>query len=144
MLGWSIIARACRSCSKRGSTACESMPGLMSFERDLALDRLGLLGDPDLAHAPFADLLLQRVAAGDEHVRQGGVVVRSAVIAIGDGSTSGFDVCTPVAPGAGRPRPESMVASPCAGGGNGEASLARSSASTRPRSSASSPHSRSR
>ena len=43
MLGWSIIASACRSCSKRCSTACESMPVLISFERDLALDRLGCL-----------------------------------------------------------------------------------------------------
>ena len=31
--------------------------GLDQLERHLALDGLGLLGDPDLAHAPFADLL---------------------------------------------------------------------------------------
>ena len=37
--------------------ACESMPALMSLTRDQALDRLGLLGHPDGAHAAFADLL---------------------------------------------------------------------------------------
>ena len=30
--------------------------GLDELERDVALDRFGLLGDPDLAHAAFADL----------------------------------------------------------------------------------------
>ena len=35
MFGWSISASACRSCSKRWSTARESMPGLMSFSATL-------------------------------------------------------------------------------------------------------------
>ena len=43
--------------------------GLDQLEGDLAPDGLGLLGDPDLAHAPFADFLLERVSTGDEHVR---------------------------------------------------------------------------
>ena len=43
--------------------------GLDELERHLAFDGLGLLGDPDLAHAAFADLLLQRVAAGDDACR---------------------------------------------------------------------------
>ena len=43
--------------------------GLDQLQGDLALDRLGLLGDPDLAHAAFADLLLQRVTAADDHAR---------------------------------------------------------------------------
>ena len=38
---------------------------LDQLERHLALDRLGLLGDPDVAHAAFADLLDERVPAGD-------------------------------------------------------------------------------
>ena len=41
------------------------MPGLMTFERDLALHRLRLLGHPDDAHAPFADLLQELV--GPDH-----------------------------------------------------------------------------
>ena len=39
--------------------------GLDQFESDLALDRLGLLGDPDLSHPSFADLLLQRIPPRD-------------------------------------------------------------------------------
>ena len=45
-------------------------PRLDQLERDLAFDRLGLLGDPDLAHPPFADLLHERVAAGDDRFRR--------------------------------------------------------------------------
>ena len=37
MLGWSIIASACRSCSKRASTAFESMPVLISLSATLRL-----------------------------------------------------------------------------------------------------------
>ena len=40
--------------------------GLDELQRHLALDRLGLFGDPDLAHAALADLLDQRVAARDD------------------------------------------------------------------------------
>ena len=39
---------------------------LDQLERHLALDRLGLPGDPDFAHAAFADLLLKRVPARDD------------------------------------------------------------------------------
>ena len=37
MLGGSIIASACRSCSKRASTTLESMPVLISFNAILRL-----------------------------------------------------------------------------------------------------------
>ena len=57
MFGWSISASACRSASNRASTAFESIPALMSLTRDPPLDRLGLLGHPDRAHAALADLL---------------------------------------------------------------------------------------
>ena len=65
MFGWSIIARACRSASKRAMTWWLSMPGLMILRRDLAADRLLLLGHVDDAHAAFADLLEQLVRADD-------------------------------------------------------------------------------
>ena len=38
----------------------------MSFKRDPALDRLGLLGDPDGAHAALAKLLQQLVRTDDD------------------------------------------------------------------------------
>ena len=57
MLGWSISARACRSASKRARTCRLVHARLDDLERDLRLDRLGLLGHVDDAHAPFADLL---------------------------------------------------------------------------------------
>ena len=63
MLGWSIRARACRSASKRAITWRLSMPGLDELQRDLASDRLGLLGHVDHAHAALADLLEQLVWA---------------------------------------------------------------------------------
>ena len=63
MLTWSIIARACRSASKRAMTCRVSMPGLMIFRATLRRDRLRLLGHVDHAHAPFADLLEQLVRA---------------------------------------------------------------------------------
>ena len=78
MLGWSIIARACRSASKRARTALESMPALMTFTATSALDRLGLLGHEDRAHAAFADLFQQLVAAGDDLADlRGGILVIS-------------------------------------------------------------------
>ena len=40
-------------------------PGLDELQRHSASDRLGLLGHPDRAHAPFADLLQQLVSTGD-------------------------------------------------------------------------------
>ena len=55
MLGWSIRARACRSASNRASTCLRVHPRLDQLDRDLPLDRLGLLGHPDRAHAALAD-----------------------------------------------------------------------------------------
>ena len=63
MFGWSIIARACRSASKRARTCRLSMPGLMTFRATLPPQRVLLLGHVDQAHAPFADLLHQLVGA---------------------------------------------------------------------------------
>ena len=40
--------------------------GPNQLDGDLALDRFGLLGHPDAAHAPFADRLQELVPAGDE------------------------------------------------------------------------------
>ena len=42
---------------------------LDELEGHAALDRLGLLGDPDGPHATFADLLQQLVTAGDDDSR---------------------------------------------------------------------------
>ena len=75
MLGWSIIARACRSCSNRASTALESMPVLISFSATLRLTGSVCLATQTSPMPAFADLLLERVAAGDQHVREGGRVV---------------------------------------------------------------------
>ena len=65
MLTWSIIARACRSASKRAMTWRLSMPGLMTLRATLRCTGCGLLGHPDDAHAAFADLLQQLVRADD-------------------------------------------------------------------------------
>ena len=65
MFWWSIIARACRSASKRAMTCAAVHAGLDDLERDLAADRLLLLGHVDDAHAAFADLLQQLVRADD-------------------------------------------------------------------------------
>ena len=45
--------------------------GLDQLQRDFAIDRFGLLGDPDLAHSAFADLLLEHVAPGNQDVEPG-------------------------------------------------------------------------
>ena len=63
MFGWSISARACRSASKRAITCRRVHARLDDLQRDAALDRLGLLGHVDDAHAAFADLLQQLVGA---------------------------------------------------------------------------------
>ena len=63
MLTWSIIARACRSASKRAMTWRLSMPGLMTLRATLRCTGCGLLGHVDGAHAAFADLLQQLVRA---------------------------------------------------------------------------------
>ena len=57
IFGWSIIARACRSASKRAMTCRLSMPGLMILRATLRSHRLSLLGHIDDTHAAFADLL---------------------------------------------------------------------------------------
>ena len=63
MFGWSIIARACRSASKRAMTCRRVHARLDDLEGHAAADRLRLLGHVDDAHAPFADLLEQLVRA---------------------------------------------------------------------------------
>ena len=65
MLGWSIMASACRSASKRAMTCSRVHARLDDLERDLAAHGLRLLGHVDDAHAAFADLLQQLVAADD-------------------------------------------------------------------------------
>src|SRR5262245_4415908 len=54
MLGWSISASACRSCSKRQHLP-RVHPRLDELQGHLAADRLGLLGDPDGPHAALAE-----------------------------------------------------------------------------------------
>ena len=61
MFGWSISARACRSASNRAMHLAGVHPGLDDLQRDLAADRLVLLGHVDDAHAALADLLEQLV-----------------------------------------------------------------------------------
>ena len=63
MFGWSIRASACRSASKRAMTCAGVHAGLDQLDGDQALDRLGLLGHPDAAHAALADLLDELVRA---------------------------------------------------------------------------------
>ena len=63
MFGWSIIASACRSCSKRAMTSFVSMPSLMIFSATRRRTGLLLLGHPDHAETAFADLLEQLVIA---------------------------------------------------------------------------------
>ena len=65
MFGWSISASACRSASKRAITSLRVHARLDDLERDLAADRLLLLGHVDDAEAAFADLLQQLVGADD-------------------------------------------------------------------------------
>jgi hypothetical protein len=43
---------------------------------DAALDRLGLVSDPDLAHAAFAELLAELEAAGEDAIGRKGRPVR--------------------------------------------------------------------
>ena len=69
MFGWSISASACRSASNRASTCLRVHPGLDQLDGDVPLDRLGLLGPPDAAHAALADRLDERVLAGDHGAR---------------------------------------------------------------------------
>ena len=52
--------------SKRGKTARESMPVLISLSATLRLTGSVWLGDLDRAHAAFADFFLERVTARDD------------------------------------------------------------------------------
>ena len=63
MFGWSIMARACRSASKRAMTCLRVHARLDDLQSDLAADRLCLLGHVDDAQAAFADLLEELVRA---------------------------------------------------------------------------------
>ena len=75
MFGWSMIARACRSASKRATTCRVSMPGLSTFSATLRRTGCGLLGHEDHAEAALADLLQQLVRADDRAGAFGGGVV---------------------------------------------------------------------
>ena len=57
MLTWSIMARACRSASKRAIDLPCIHARLDDLEGDLALHGAGLFGHVDGAHAALADLL---------------------------------------------------------------------------------------
>ena len=45
-------------------------PRFDQFDRDLPFDRFGLLGQPDIAHAAFADPFEQFVLARDERANK--------------------------------------------------------------------------
>ena len=80
MLGWSIRARACRSASNRATTSLRVHPRLDDLQGDFAADGFSLLGHVDHAHAAFADLLQELIAADHRagalghggHVKGGG------------------------------------------------------------------------
>ena len=63
MFGWSIMARACRSASKRAIDLPGVHAGLDDLQGDLAPDRLLLLGHVHDAHAALADLLQELITA---------------------------------------------------------------------------------
>src|SRR5205823_11837274 len=63
MLGWSIIARAWRSASKRGDDLGGVQARLDDLDGDHAADGLDLLRHVNHAHPAFADLLEQLVWA---------------------------------------------------------------------------------
>ena len=65
MFGWSMIASAWRSASKRATTWPVSMPGLMTLSATLRRTGCVLLGHEDGAHAAFADFLEQLVWPDD-------------------------------------------------------------------------------
>jgi hypothetical protein len=78
------MASACRSASKRASTALESIPLLDDLDRHRPFDRLGLLGHEDAAHAARTDLLDQLVLAGEDGADAGSriAVVRRSRLAV--------------------------------------------------------------
>ncbi len=84
MFGWSMIASACRSASKRATTCRVSMPRLENLERNLASDWLGLLGQEDYAEGAFANLFEQLVRAdGSAWASRGACAMVSAMCAAG-------------------------------------------------------------
>src|SRR5262245_33169605 len=66
MLGWSIMASACRSASNRDRTCRLSMPGLISLRATRRRTGSVCSATQTVPHAAFADLLQQLVAGGDE------------------------------------------------------------------------------
>ena len=82
---------------------------LDQLERHLALDWLGLLGDPDLAHAPFADLFLQRVASRDDNAGHGHWAVIGGLGGWERRRSSGPGVSSRVASARAWPGPDSTV-----------------------------------
>ena len=67
---------------------------LDDLQRDAAADRLGLLGDIDDAHAPFADLLQQLVGADERADAFRGRGVSSVAATPGGGETRKRDSCS--------------------------------------------------
>lgn len=78
ILGWSLIASAWRSASKRAITLFRVHPQLDDFYRHPPLDRLALVGHPHFAESALADDLEELVAANalPRKVGPAGVVVR--------------------------------------------------------------------
>ena len=117
-----MSASACRSASKRASTECESMPGLISLRATLRLTGSICWATQTAAHAAFADLLQQFVTAvamtEPDHGGQCLQPVRSAELRIGDQRSYASRVC----PGCScRPQqssrsdaPQRLVVSACA------------------------------
>ena len=66
MFGWSMSASACRSCSNRARTRAGIDAGLDDLERHPPLDRFGLVGDEDDAHAALAEFLAELEPAGED------------------------------------------------------------------------------
>ena len=62
MFGWSISAKAWRSCSNRAMTA-RVHAGLDDLHRDATLHRFDLIGNPDRAESAFTNHLKQLVRA---------------------------------------------------------------------------------
>ena len=114
MLGWSIIASACRSASNRASTPRESIPDLDQLERHLPLDRFGLArpGRPSpIPPSPITSTSVYRPAmtvpislpVGTTAAQGARVAAPGAVVASGSVWSS-----VPVAP-SGRDSPVAMV-----------------------------------
>ena len=75
MFGWSMIASACRSASKRATTCRVSMPGLRTFRATLRRTGCVCSAMKTTPKPPFADLLQQLVGADDRARPLGGRVI---------------------------------------------------------------------